>query len=284
MKNKFFLCAFVLIFSVSHLIAQQTEIVPIVELRTNGLLGGVQNGKWIEAKRVAPLLKNKNEFFLLNPSGGKQSIFSTEKPRGLGICQDYYEIPFGGETKNGVAIGSAANWNLMPRALKEIGKTDATYLKIVGDFLRTKGIAKPAAKISQGFRVDLDGDGTEEVVLAATNYHSGVIPSVKAGDYSFLLLRKVVGGKAQNILIAGEFYPKAKEFSAPNEFSIQAIADLNGDGRMEIVMHGAYYEGAGSEIYDVSGAKPKMVLGAGYCFFYRANLHVISLDNFAVLE
>jgi hypothetical protein len=154
-------------------------------------------------------------------------------------------------------------WNLMPRALKVISKTDATYLKIVNDFVRTKGIAKPAAKISQAYRVDLDGDGTEEVILAATNYRGGLMPSVKAGDYSFLLLRKVVAGKPQNILIAGEFYPKAIEFSAPNEFSIQAIADLNGDGRMEIVMHGAYYEGAGSEIYDVSGAKPKMVLGAG---------------------
>lgn len=263
MKNKIFLSAFVLIFSVSGLIAQQTGIVPIVEMRTHGLLGGVQNGKWVEAKRVAPLLKNKTEFQLLNLNGEKPSAIFGGNPRTLEICEDYYEIPFRGETKNGVAIGSGANWNLMPRALKQIGKTDSTYLKIVGDFLRTKGIAKPAAKISQGYRVDLDGDGTEEVVLAATNYHSGVMPSVKAGDYSFLLLRKVVGGKAENFLIAGEFYPKAKEFSAPNEFSIQAIADLNGDGRMEIVMHGAYYEGAGSEIYDVSGAKPKMVLGAG---------------------
>ena len=77
------------------------------------------------------------------------------------------------------------------------------------------------------------------------------------------ILVAVVGGKPQNILIGGEFYPKAIKFAAPNEYSIQAIADLNGDGRMEIVMHAAYYEGAGSEIYDVSGAKPKMVLGIG---------------------
>lgn len=243
--------------------AQQTGVVPIVEMRTHGLLGGVENGKWIAAKRVAPLLKNKTEYVLLGANGVAGERLIGEKPQTLEICEDYFEIPFGGETKNGVGIGLNAKWNLMPRAVKEISKTDATYLKIVGDFARSKGIAKPIAKISQGFRVDLDGDGSEEVLLAATNYKSGIMARTYSGDYSFLLLRKIVGGKAQNILIGGEFYPKPSEFAAPNEYSIQAIADLNGDGRMEFVMHAAYYEGAGSEVYDVSGAKPKKVLETG---------------------
>lgn len=263
MKNKLFLLTFVLVFSVSPQIAQQTGIVPIVEMRTHGLLGGVQNGKWIAAKRVAPLLKNKTEFILLGANGAAGDRLFGEKPQALDICEDYFEISFGGETKNGVGVGSAAKWNLTPREVKEISKTDSTYLKIVGDFVRSRGIAKPTAKISQAFRIDLDGDGTEEVLLAATNYKSGIMARTYPGDYSFMLLRKIVGGKAQNILIGGEFYPKAIEFTAPNEYTIQAIADLNGDGKMEFVMHAAYYEGAGSEIYEVSVAKPKKVLEAG---------------------
>jgi hypothetical protein len=263
MKNKLFLFAFVLVFSVSPQIAQHIGIVPIVEMRTHGLLGGVENGKWIEAKRVAPILKNKTEYILLGTNSVPGDKLIGEKPQALEICEDYFEVSFGGETKNGVGIGSAAKWNLMPREVKEISKTDATYLKIVDDFARSKGIIKPIAKISQSFRVDLDGDGIEEVLLAATNYRNKLVARANAGDYSFLLLRKIFGGKAQNILIAGEFYPRPNSFSAPNEYSIRAIADLNGDGRMEIVMHAAYYEGAGSEIYDVSGAKPKMVLGTG---------------------
>ena len=263
MKNKLFLFAFVLISSVLSIKAQQSGVMPIVEMRTHGLLGGVQNGKWVEAKRVAPLLKNKTEYILLGTNGVPGDKLIGEKPQTLEICEDYFEVSFGGETKNGIGIGSAAKWNLMPRGVKEISKTDATYLKIVGDFARSKGIAKPIAKISQGFRVDLDGEGIEEVLLAATNYRNKLVARANAGDYSFLLLRKIFGGKAQNILIAGEFYPRPNSFSAPNEFSIQAIADLNGDGRMEIVMHTAYYEGAGSGVYDVSGAKPKKVLGTG---------------------
>lgn len=262
MKYKLFFPTLAFIFSTVCAVNAQTGVVPIVEMRAHGLLGGVQNGKWIEAKKVAPLLKSKTEFVLIGANGAAGGKLTGEKPQMLEICEDYFEVSFGGETKNGVGIGSAAKWNFAPRAVREISKTDQTYLKIVGDLIRSKGIAKPIAKISQVYRVDLDGDGSEEVVLAATNYKGGLDSSVKPGDYSFVLLRKVVGGKAQNIMIAGEFYPKAQEFNAPNEFSIQAIADLNGDGRMEIVMHGAYYEGAGSEIYDVSGAKPKKVLEA----------------------
>lgn len=243
--------------------AQQTVIVPIVEMRTHGLLGGIENGKWVTAKRVAPLLKNKTEYVLLGAKGASGIKLFGKRPQALEICEDYFEIPFSGETKNGVAIGSAAKWNLTPRSVKETSKFDSAYLKIVSDFARTKGIAKPVAKISQIYRADLDGDGTEEVLIVATNYRGGLASSVRAGDYSFLLLRKIVAGKARNILIAGEFYPKAVEFNAPNEFSILAIADLNGDGRMEIATHAAYYEGASSEIYDVSGAKPTRVLGAG---------------------
>jgi hypothetical protein len=33
-------------------------------------------------------------------------------------------------------------------------------------------------------------------------------------------------------------------------FSIGAVADLNGDGRMEIVIAAAYYEGLGVEVWE----------------------------------
>ena len=41
------------------------------------------------------------------------------------------------------------------------------------------------------------------------------------------------------------------------------MADLNGDGRMEVVVDAAYYEGVFISVYDVLGAEPKIVLGTG---------------------
>jgi len=78
-----------------------------------------------------------------------------------------------------------------------------------------------------------------------------------------VLLRKIVGKTAQNILITGEFITKKVEFGAPNEHRLSAIADLNGDGKMEIVIYGEYYEGHWSEMYELNGNKPTKVLEIG---------------------
>jgi hypothetical protein len=46
-------------------------------------------------------------------------------------------------------------------------------------------------------------------------------------------------------------------------YHISAIADLNGDGRLEIAMYSAYYEGSSSDIFDLNGTKLTAVLGCG---------------------
>ena len=56
-------------------------------------------------------------------------------------------------------------------------------------------------------------------------------------------------------IITGEYYPKAKKFNAPAEHRIIGVLDLNGDGIMEIVLSGRYYEGDWVDAYRVDGAK-----------------------------
>jgi hypothetical protein len=52
-----------------------------------------------------------------------------------------------------------------------------------------------------------------------------------------------------------------------NSFSVGAVADLNGDGRMEIVLTNAYYEGIGVEVWeyvdDDLGLVPQISAGCG---------------------
>ena len=43
-------------------------------------------------------------------------------------------------------------------------------------------------------------------------------------------------------------------------FEIPGVLDLNGDGKLEVIVHSHYYEGAGTTIYDCSGGKCKAVL------------------------
>jgi hypothetical protein len=241
------------------------QIVPIVEISVGGIIGGVRDGKWIADKDVAPMLKGRDEYRLVGWKGveaGKMAYGS--KPAAEVPCEEFYHVDLDSKMNSGIAMGSGATWNPVPRVPAAISLTDATYRKIVGDVLRSKGITKPNAKIIQAYRVDLDGDGTEEVVLAATYFKTGAVsPKAAVGDYSFLMLRKIVGGKPQNIVIAGEFIKKTVEFGAVNEYGISSIADLNGDGNMEIVMRSQYYEGNGSVVYEVQGGKANEVLSTG---------------------
>ena len=168
-------------------------------------------------------------------------------------------------------IAIAAPWNALPRKPQVTDPTQKTYVNAACEFLRTKEIDQPKVKIDNIIRVDLDGDGEEEVLISATNYFSkdeSVPMRSPAASYSMVLLRRVVAGKVETQLIVGEFYPKAYpkaaqeegRFDAPNAYKVIATLDLDGDGKMEIVVSSHYYEGKETTIYRCDPKKSEALL------------------------
>jgi hypothetical protein len=169
------------------------------------------------------------------------------------------------------AIAIADPWNALSRKPQVTDPTQKTYVDAVREFLKTKGIDQPKLKIDNIVRVDLDGDGEEEVLISATNYFrkdDSVPMRSPAASYSMVLLRRLVAGKVETQLIVGEFYPKAYpkaaqeegRFDAPNAYKVIAVLDLDGDGKMEIVVASQYYEGGATTIYRCDPKKIESLL------------------------
>lgn len=227
------------------------QIVPIIEVQTRGLLGGVENGKYLDAKTTFARLSGEGKYSLFGIKGKTGAMTATIEAPDV-PCDEFYFAQSPLEGQKGIAFGSGLTWNPVPRTPRAVNLNDKTYLGIVSQILRAKGLTKSRAVIEQAVKIDLDGDGTDEVVLTASNYGGKIAPGAKAGDYSFVLVRKIVGGKARNIMVAEEYIKKNVEFGAPSRFEISAIADLNGDGKMEIVQYGEYYEGSGAGAYEIT--------------------------------
>jgi hypothetical protein len=131
---------------------------------------------------------------------------SKPKPSADDVCSDVLTIALSPKPEKGV-IALAASWNALLRKPRVIDTTQAVYVDAVRDFLKRKGIEQPKVKIDSILRVDLDGDGKDEVLSSATNYFqkdNSVPMRSPGGSYSMVLLRRVVSGKLETQLVEGE--------------------------------------------------------------------------------
>ncbi|HJY52525.1 MAG TPA: hypothetical protein VKD89_00765 [Candidatus Udaeobacter sp.] len=119
-------------------------------------------------------------------------------------------------------------------------------------------------RITRNIRIDLEGDGEDDVLINATNYFNqrDEVPknAPKGGSYSIVMLRRVAAGKVQTQLVAGELYSKVDAPNALNIYKIAAVLDLNSDGKLEVIVHSFYYEGGETTIYQCKPDKIEAAL------------------------
>jgi len=148
----------------------------------------------------------------------------------------------------GLAI--SAPWDLVPHFVQS-ETDDGTYSDFARPLLAARGIDVAHPVIKQIVRVDLEGDGVNEVVVVAEDIEdSGLF--AREGDYSLAFLRKVVEGEVQTAILGDSVVSEVEEGVTPFvlSFQVPAVADLSGDGKMEIVVTSRYYEGLGFGVWE----------------------------------
>ena len=238
----------------------------ILEMKLGAVLGGFKNGKFVNSAIASKGVKIDEEYTLFGLNVGKnEGILKLTKMHksDLDFCPNYYAVDTTDKTQSGVALSSNARWNATPRIPKEIDSSNIVYKAIVKKFIESKGIKNPSVNIKKILKVDLEGDGVDEVLIQARHRSSNEGFETVKGEYSFVMLRKVVNGKVKHILLGGDFKKETREDEIPYEFELSSILDLNADGKMEIVTYGSYYEGAWVEAFQIKDGKSNKILETG---------------------
>lgn len=248
------------------------EAVPVIDLEGGCLLGGSVGGKWLKANEMSRRMSGGDKYRSFDLNGEGKGM-TGGKPESQGApCEDtlYVLVPkeiLESLPENSQYVAVAGKWNPVPRKASVESNNSAVYRNAVAAQLMKKGIARPQVNITKVVRVDLEGDGVDEVIINATRVNrwenGSITPNASSGDYSIVILRKMINGKVRNIMLDEEYHTKPETFSAPNEYNLSAILDLNGDGVMEIVVAGNYYEGDWKIVYSIQGNKAVDVLSCG---------------------
>jgi hypothetical protein len=239
------------------------------------LLGVVVDGQFREGEEAAKRVKGGETYRVVSSAGALGSS-KGGKPESSGEpCASNYSAPLTPKPRNeGWWIATTAPWNLQPRPVVALDVKNPTYVSVVSEYLEQAGLPNADVQIKRLWRVDLEGDKQDEVIIVARRYTERDDPlfppvSGQQGDYSVALVRKIVGGRLETIDLGTygvQDAPDPNSSDPPQlalQYDVPLIVDLNGDGRMELVHWNAYYEGETTSVMEWSGSQFRTMVSAG---------------------
>lgn len=258
------------------LIGYPTDATDAGTLRLFELLGGTSGaGQWIAGDK---LMVSPASYTLYNLAGKAGALRGGVKSSYGVPCEQTYGVDVNpAPQRKDWWIGLSGAWNARPRAVTVLPTSSTVYQAVVRDLLVKKGLKNPIVKLERVVRVDLDGDKSDEIVIAANHFAvpQGLFPpaSGQAGDYGLLIVRKVIAGKLQTIELGMDVILKATTqaeieqgtINNPDSYDLVNVLDLNGDGKMEVVTFNAIYEDSAVSAWDWDGKqfKTRLVSGCG---------------------
>ncbi|MCP5426169.1 MAG: hypothetical protein H6970_14040 [Gammaproteobacteria bacterium] len=237
-------------------LARAEEIVPIVDAATGQLYGAAAGGNWVAAADAQELVTQTLTFRAYSKDGHYLRNTTLEPDKGHETCStptfdSVQTLP------NDAVTLVGASWNAAPRRPDALDPSSPVYRDALSQWLQEQQINDAQPDVKELWRVDLEGDRRDEVLIVASR-HRGSATSTEAGDYSVLLLRKLVDESVLTVPIKSQLFPQACTAEcALEKQEVIGILDLNGDGRMEIIVRSSGYESTTQAIYTIDGTDIK---------------------------
>lgn len=105
-------------------------------------------------------------------------------------------------------------------------------------------------------RVDLDGNGSEEVLFEVNQDIDWHVKG-PANIVSLVGIRALINGDVKTLLLHDEqtSVPANEQIHYWQKGTLEGVTDIDGDGRLEIVLGTSYYEGAAFSVYSFDGTQ-----------------------------
>lgn len=215
-----------------------------------GALGWWDGSEWVDAESEGSLPVSGGEDYQVTrldehhvTTGGPQATVC-EPLELVGVRLDQEELL--GEWPDPYGVAISAPWQLQPHIFE--GTTDdGTYARFASELLSNRGLDVADPTIKQVIRTDLEGDGVDEALVVAEDVTRGLL--MEEGDYSIAFLRKVIEGEVQTAIL-GETVVLGDEDRFAGAYAFGGAADLNGDGKMEIITSTAFFEGLSVAVWE----------------------------------
>ena len=168
------------------------------------LLGGVSTNEWFAPNESVARFSGEVTYSLHSMEYENRYFLWGKKPE-FSPPYNIYTVSTDAGLDEAGFVGVVDGWAVTKRQADELSAEGEFYQQAVLDWLTAEGVDDPQPGTLQIFRVDIEGDGSDEIFISATRLDESQ-HTTKAGDYSVILMRKVIGNDVVTIPLVADIY------------------------------------------------------------------------------